>query len=72
MTFISFRQRGEPIGKATWFLNDQAEVKVSCPKCGGVGDLNEHRIDDDGRVSPSLQCECGFHGQISLVHWKAT
>ena len=39
-------------------------IKISCPKCGNIGDLADHIIHEDGTIIPSLVCpykECDFH-----------
>jgi hypothetical protein len=43
-------------------------VKVSCPECGTIGSL-DHDVNEDGDVSPSLQCPrdgCTFHKFVTL------
>lgn len=73
MTRISRKRRGDPLTKGQWYFNQDAEVKVSCPDCGGVGDLNGHTITGVGRsalVEPSLVCDCGFHDTIALLDYS--
>jgi len=70
MTKLQPKARGDSLREGCWYLNQDAEVKVCCPGCGGVGDLNEHRIDDNGMVWPSLICQaCGFHDSVQLEGW---
>jgi len=47
-------------------------VMISCPDCGKFGVLNDHQVDDSGKVSPSVVCphNCGFHEMIRLAGWK--
>lgn len=72
MTLVKLPQREPgPTVKGTWYLNQDAEVKVLCPVCGGCGDLNEHQINEHGLVSPSVVCECGFHDVILLEGWRS-
>jgi hypothetical protein len=40
-------------------------VYVCCPACGVWGDLGEHEIADDGRVTPSVIC--GNDGEVRTV-----
>ena len=40
-----------------------------CPKCGVKGGLEEHTIAEDGSVSPSVLCNCGFHEWLRLEDW---
>lgn len=73
MTTLIRKRRGDPLAKGCWFLNQHADVKICCPNCGGVGDLNGHEImplpGGQALVSPSVQCECGFHGEVALLAW---
>ena len=42
-------------------------IKFACPDCGCEGDLTDHDIDADGKVSPSVICpNCGFHAMVVL------
>lgn len=59
--------------KGTWhtvFIGKGKEtVKLYCPDCGKAGDLGEHEIDADGKVTPSVVCpneDCNFHEYIIL------
>jgi len=59
----------------TWSKHevDGKDVTVmSCPKCGKLGGLGDHEIDDKGRVTPSVVCPestCGFHDMVKLLGW---
>jgi len=57
-----------------WKRNFGVERKiacVSCPVCGTVSALIDHKIDSDGFVTPSIICpRCGFHENIRLLDWK--
>lgn len=47
--------------------NGHPVVILLCPGCGALGYLSEtHEIGSDGKVSPSVECECGFHDHICL------
>lgn len=46
---------------------------VSCPKCGEIVSIGNHKIAADGTVKPSLVCPfngCDFHDFIVLEGWK--
>ncbi len=56
--------------KPSW---DQSKntLLLKC-RCGRIGSLAEHDVDDDGRVFPSVVCmndDCGFHEQVILDGW---
>ena len=46
-------------------------IKFACPNCGVEAYLDEHDVDDDGNVSPSVICpkECGFHDTVILKNF---
>ncbi len=47
-------------------------VRLSCPDCGEVADLQEHTVNQAGCVDPSVVCpnkECNFHKYIFLKGW---
>lgn len=49
-------------------------AEISCPYCGNVGSLEEHKIDTDGTVSPRAGCAkegCKFRDDIRLLDWDA-
>ena len=48
-----------------------AGVFVLCPQCD-VKRYLDHQIDDQGNVSPSVVCDCGFHATIRLEGWDPT
>lgn len=60
----------------TWRYLSNGEVQsasFTCPKCGLPGTLEDHDIDIDGTVAPSVECpdeKCGFHDRIRLIDWK--
>ena len=50
-----------------------ATASIACPECGKVCSLTNHKIDADGKVSPSVVCPgdgCSFHEHIILDGWK--
>lgn len=55
---------GKP-GDAEW------RIKFACPQCGTEAGLDDHEIDADGEVSPSVHCatDCGFHDHVVLIDW---
>jgi len=55
-----------------WRVNrdGQEVVKVSCPQCGQVAEL-QHEIAGSGKVTPSLDCPaCDFHRNVQLMGWS--
>jgi len=68
---VKFRAPG------TWkpiFLEDGCiTASFSCPLCGQLGSLDDHLIQEDGSVTPSLICpsdrKCTFHDNVVLVGW---
>jgi hypothetical protein len=63
------------LGKGTWGLRrlDNKPVAVfNCPGCGITAYLEEHSVDSDGNVTPSVVCPgvCGFHEFIHLKGWS--
>lgn len=47
-------------------------AQIACPGCGLVATLNpaDHQIDDNGNVTPSVDCpNCEFHKTIKLDKW---
>lgn len=48
-------------------------VNLCCPDCGAYGTLDgpegNHLIDSAGLVTPSVQCNCGFHDMICLLNY---
>ena len=49
------------------------KASFTCPDCGRTGSLSDHKIADDGTVSPSVVCSyenCHFHEFIKLDGWK--
>lgn len=46
------------------------KATFTCPNCKQVGTLIDHDIADDGTVTPSVVCDCGFHEWIYLVGWQ--
>lgn len=64
------------LGKGTWGLRvlDGGPVAVfNCPGCGITAYLEEHAVDSEGFVTPSVVCpsNCGFHEFIQLKGWGA-
>lgn len=51
------------------FSDGKFTATIACPNCGAQGALDDHDIADDGRVTPSVVCECGFHNTIQLSGW---
>lgn len=74
MVVLERKLRGDPLRKGQWYLNQNAQVSVVCPGCGGVGNLDDHEITLIGTgtalVNPSLQCACGFHDSVALKDWE--
>lgn len=63
------------IRSGTWVSEKWPHLQtalVGCPKCGEAGSLAQHKIADDGMVTPSVVCpnDCGFHEYVKLDGWK--
>ncbi len=61
-----------PIKKGGWKRCSNGWVFVCCPGCGQVARIN-HDIDNDGKVTPSLDCPtetCHFHRFAMLLDWE--
>ncbi len=44
---------------------------IACPDCGVRGSLaGSHEVAEDGKVTPSVACDCGFHEFIVLEGWR--
>jgi hypothetical protein len=47
-------------------------IVMRCPECNQISDLDDHNIDSDGVVTPSLICpreHCDFHEMVRLLDW---
>jgi predicted RNA-binding Zn-ribbon protein involved in translation (DUF1610 family) len=54
---------------------DVSTACVTCPNCGNAMSLREHRIAENGAVSPSVVCpteSCTFHEFVTLEEWSNT
>lgn len=72
--------------KGTWYVVAESEnpfdesgsairetVWVDCPKCGKSFTLENHGIQEDGRVNPSVVCphaKCPYHEFAILENWN--
>lgn len=48
---------------------------ITCPECGESGSLDDHKIESNGIVSPSVQCAsegCTFHVEAVLDGWNGS
>ncbi len=47
-------------------------IKMACPNCGQWAYLDDHEIDFDGLITPSVICPnaCGFHEMVKLLNYK--
>lgn len=60
----------------TWNLliaREKKSATFTCLLCGEVGTLEDHEIEPDGTVSPSVVCptpDCEFHEWIQLEGWN--
>lgn len=64
---------GQASGKGVWYVYGETIV-MSCPECGAIGVLTDHKADSDGKVTPSVVCSrdgCGFHDYVKLEGWDA-
>ena len=62
-------EEGFPDG-GTW-ARLGGEVYVCCPGCGSLAAL-DHDVDQEGRVTPALQCpseSCCWHRIVKLADW---
>lgn len=64
--------------KGTWHGGKKSTgvrtALLSCPDCGKIGSLGDHKIAANGAVSPSVVCPtegCRFHEWIILDGWEA-
>jgi hypothetical protein len=60
-------------GWATRIRDGKPIVYLRCPSCGDYAALDDHKIANDGVVSPSVICPfggCTFHDTIKLLGWK--
>lgn len=51
---------------------DKRTAIMTCPGCGNIESLRDHHIDDDGVVTPSVECSynhCEFHDEVKLIGW---
>lgn len=61
----------------TGMWNLRSRVDMRCPVCENIFHLDNHTIDADGRVSPSVWCPhtredetpCTFHEMVVLGGW---
>lgn len=49
-------------------IDGKRTARLSCPACGKIASLDDHALDANGSVSPSVVCgeDCGFHEYIIL------
>lgn len=62
-------------GKGKWglkILNGKPVASFTCPGCGTLGYLENHAVDKNGNVTPSVVCcgDCDFHEFIQLNGWN--
>lgn len=50
-------------------IPNSKKATFTCPNCQQLGTLVDHDIADDGTVTPSVVCDCGFHEWIKLEGW---
>jgi hypothetical protein len=72
--FITFeRQTVLTTGKrGTWYpviVDGKRTAKLVCPGCGIIANIDDHDIDHDGNVTPSILCDCGYHENVILAGW---
>lgn len=68
------RQGGADRAPLTWNglkTPEGRSATLVCPN-GHYAALTDHRIGEDGTVSPSVICpQCGFHENVRLEGWEA-
>lgn len=55
--------------------DSRRSASFTCPECQQIAYLLNHRIGDDGKISPSVVCPtvgCGFHEFIKLEGWDGS
>lgn len=74
---IQFKKRiSSTMEPCTWNylvdrLHDKISASIVCPN-GHYSIITDHKIDDNGVVSPSVVCSiagCNFHDHIVLKSW---
>lgn len=67
--FVRWRGAGLPRDPGTW-LGTVGGIWVCCPRCERVAQL-DHEVDDEGRVTPSVDCPvCSYHESgVVLADW---
>lgn len=68
------RSEDEEGSHGTWEpvrVDGRPTARVWCLGCGRAATLDDHEIQEDGRVSPSLICPhgCGWHESVRLDGW---
>lgn len=53
-----------------WSRKDPRVVEITCPRGACRLDISARKIDDTGWVSPTVRCECGWHGRVVLAGWR--
>lgn len=66
-------RRDDDYALGTWkplFAGKAKSATVVCPN-GHLASLEDHQIDESGKVYPSVDCPyCDFHESIQLESWK--
>lgn len=66
---------GAPGTPCTWsplILDEKRTARVTCGN-GHIAVIDDHSINEDGKVTPSLECPhdpCGWHEYVTLLEWK--
>lgn len=73
MNTLTLTLGGEPGQYRLLYGTNETSASVRCPQCQQWGTLEDHTIEPDGSVSPSLDCPtdgCQFHEFVELENWS--
>jgi len=68
LTYGDGRGQWKPVKKS----DGDRTATLQCPTCGQFGGLLDHKIQEGGKVHPSVVCpynNCNFHDYVKLEGW---